>query len=399
VRTAKLDLEPALLTEFERAVHDIEPVAGLTHQFYRYPARFSPAFARAAIKVFTSPGDLVLDPFAGGGTTLVEARIHGRPSIGADVSELARFVTRVKTTPLNQADTNQLRGWVVGVVNSLNVWNYPGALWLEDERANNLDGRETWRIKRLVALALGQVPKLKTRSQVDFARCVVLKTAQWALDGRKSVPPVADFRKRMLSNFDSMLAGIEEFSLAADEAKLTYGGSTRLDSICLATAAADLHAQAVWSTLPRPKLILTSPPYPGIHVLYHRWQVLGRRETPAPFWITDTLDGHGPSHYTFGHRTNEDRYFADALKSFKSLALICSGDTLMVQLVGFSTPDRQLPLYLDTLATAGFEEIRSLPVSRLWRQIPNRKWHADIKGATASSHEVVLVHRRRQPLR
>ena len=29
-------------------------------------------------------------------------------------------------------------------------------------------------------------------------------------------------------------------------------------------------------------LVVTSPPYPGIHMLYHRWQVDGRKETDAP---------------------------------------------------------------------------------------------------------------------
>jgi hypothetical protein len=32
-------------------------VSGLTHDFYRYPARFSPLFARAAIEAFSKPGD------------------------------------------------------------------------------------------------------------------------------------------------------------------------------------------------------------------------------------------------------------------------------------------------------------------------------------------------------
>jgi hypothetical protein len=40
-----------------------------------------------------------------------------------------------------------------------------------------------------------------------------------------------------------------------------------------------------------PKLVLTSPPYPGVHVLYHRWQVDGRKETPLPFMIAGKLDG------------------------------------------------------------------------------------------------------------
>jgi len=53
------------------AVSNREKVTGAPHDFYRYPARFSPVFAREAIKTFTQPGDFVLDPFCGGGTTLV----------------------------------------------------------------------------------------------------------------------------------------------------------------------------------------------------------------------------------------------------------------------------------------------------------------------------------------
>ena len=71
------------------------------HEFYRYPARFSPQLARAAIKAFTGPRDLVLDPFAGGGTTVVEAQQLGRYAIASDINPIATFVTRAKTTPLH----------------------------------------------------------------------------------------------------------------------------------------------------------------------------------------------------------------------------------------------------------------------------------------------------------
>ena len=47
-------------------------VSGLTHCFYKYPARSSPKFVRAAIEVFTRVGDTVFDPFMGGGTSLVD---------------------------------------------------------------------------------------------------------------------------------------------------------------------------------------------------------------------------------------------------------------------------------------------------------------------------------------
>src|SRR5205809_6287259 len=83
---------------------DLEPVAGLTHGFYKYPARFSPAFARASIAAFTEPGDVVLDPHVGGGTTLVEAIAAGRHAIGVDISELAEFVATVKTTVFTEVE-------------------------------------------------------------------------------------------------------------------------------------------------------------------------------------------------------------------------------------------------------------------------------------------------------
>src|SRR5437660_10832704 len=91
--------------------HSREPVSGLTHNFYRYPARFSPQFARAAIEAFTDPGDTVLDPFMGGGTSAVETLAAGRRFVGCDLNSLSLFVTRAKTTPLSKADAAEIAEW------------------------------------------------------------------------------------------------------------------------------------------------------------------------------------------------------------------------------------------------------------------------------------------------
>src|SRR6266446_2883833 len=102
-------------TRLIAAARECEPVRGLTHGFYKYPARFSPAFARAAIETFTKPGDLVLDPHVGGGTTLVEARAAGREAIGVDISALAEFVARVKCTVFSEAELKTLEAWAARV--------------------------------------------------------------------------------------------------------------------------------------------------------------------------------------------------------------------------------------------------------------------------------------------
>ncbi len=55
--------------------------------FRGHPAAFPPALPNWFIRLFTDPGDVVLDPFAGSGSTLVAARELGRRSIGIDTSQ------------------------------------------------------------------------------------------------------------------------------------------------------------------------------------------------------------------------------------------------------------------------------------------------------------------------
>jgi SAM-dependent methyltransferase len=49
-----------------------------------HPAKMLPAIARQAIAAYTQPGDLVLDPMCGIGTTLVEAAHLGRHALGVE---------------------------------------------------------------------------------------------------------------------------------------------------------------------------------------------------------------------------------------------------------------------------------------------------------------------------
>src|SRR5207244_3212553 len=149
-----------------------------------------------------------------------------------------------------------------------------------------------------------------------------------------------------------------------------------------------------------PRLVLTSPPYAGVHVLYHRWQILGRRETAAPFWIANTLDGNGPAHYTFGDRKRRDLspYFVGIQGAFRSVVTLADRNTTVVQMVAFSHRDQQLPGYLAALNRAGLRELflpdlANAPDGRVWRVTPNRKWYARTRGAVPPSDEVVLFHR------
>ena len=84
------------------AANDQSRVRGYTHRFYTYPAGFSPVFVEAAIKTFTKENDLILDPFMGGGTSIIEAIRSNRKVVGIDLNPISTFVSKVKITKLSK---------------------------------------------------------------------------------------------------------------------------------------------------------------------------------------------------------------------------------------------------------------------------------------------------------
>ncbi len=74
----------------------------ITHGYHRYPAKFIPQIVSRLISDLTSEGDLVLDPFGGCGTTLVEAKTLGRRSVGFDINPVAKLITETKITQVRR---------------------------------------------------------------------------------------------------------------------------------------------------------------------------------------------------------------------------------------------------------------------------------------------------------
>lgn len=394
-----LELSEAAQLAIVEGARDDRPVAGLTHNFYRYPARFSPHFVRAVITSLTRPGDMVFDPYMGGGTSLVEALVLGRHATGVDISQLAEFVAGVKTTVYTDDELALLSGWKVEASASINM--HGSALHFSDYDEmgyfKHLNAGNRWRLRKAISQALGGAIKLASPRLEAFARCAILRTSQWALDGRRQTPTVVEFREMLQVLTAEMIDGAKEFSQAV--ALHQEQPVARL----LVQSAAELHR--FWSSAtPPPRLVVTSPPYPGIHMLYHRWQVDGGRETAAPFWIANKLDGAGSSYYTMGDRKSplQNSYFSNLRKSTTSVAGICGEETVVVQMVAFSDVKRQLPRYLETMEESGLEET-FLPIltseadGRLWRRVPRRRWYSHQRGVTPGSIEVVLFHRLATP--
>jgi site-specific DNA-methyltransferase (adenine-specific) len=74
--------------------NDVPPIASKSKERIGYPTQKPLALLDRIIKASSNEGDVVLDAFCGGGTTLVAAQRLGRKFIGIDQSEQAIAISR-----------------------------------------------------------------------------------------------------------------------------------------------------------------------------------------------------------------------------------------------------------------------------------------------------------------
>lgn len=249
-------------------------------------------------------------------------------------------------------------------------------------------------VETFVAGMLTMSEHLPFPRQRAFARCALLRLSQRSLDCKDfPAPRRAKLARQFPLLVDAMLRGLAEFTGHCQQAGVPKHRITNHRTL-LHQSAATIDESVLDDLGDRPRLVFTSPPYAGVHVLYHRWQSFGRKETPAPYWIANVSDGYGASFYTCGSRTPTGlrNYFDSMIAAFRAVRRIIAKNGVLVQLVGFADVPTQLPTYLAAMKTAGFAETVTSD-GRLTRQVANRKWYAKHKGATPASSEVLLFHR------
>ncbi|NLE99365.1 MAG: hypothetical protein GX601_00150 [Anaerolineales bacterium] len=109
-----------------------------SHNFHSFPAKFPPQLPRKFIQALTTPGDVVLDPMMGSGTTLLEALLLGRRGIGFDVDPLALLLAQTKVTPLDARQVAQASHRIIERAKRATVQDPSG---LEREMATRWDLR------------------------------------------------------------------------------------------------------------------------------------------------------------------------------------------------------------------------------------------------------------------
>lgn len=364
-------------------------VDGLTHNFYSYPARFSPELVKEIIKNFSNSGDWIFDPFMGGGTSIVEALAMGRHAIGVDINSLAWFVAVSKTTPITSSDITQLREWVSNLSN-IQKENFPSL------EIDELKRHFPKRFLHALDTFLESTNYLKSQNAKRLARLTMLKVYQNSLSSRDGYPSGKELKQKLDAELNKIISGLERFLSACQDSGFTKQEIVSSRKLLNRSSIGVEIDPKIQDLLKKPRLVFTSPPYPGVHVLYNKWQIASRKETTLPYYISGTNDSQSEAYYTLGGRSKAgvEKYFDLVTQSFLSVSRVIHPKAIVAQLVGFSDTSLQLPLYLKAMEEAGYKEIFPLSQKekRLWRDVPNRKWYTNGRNEWDASKEVLLFH-------
>jgi hypothetical protein len=233
------------------------------HGLHPYLGKFIPQLVEILLTRYLRPGDHVLDPFAGSGTTLVQGLESGLQATGADVAAFNCLLVDVKTRRYNlfalERDVRDTLRRFEGRTASADDATAYVRRWFAPAAAADLltfrqlvDGGEHADVLRVVLARAARSARLTTHFDLDFPRLPV-RDEYWCHKHRRRCRPVGRADHFLRRYALDTVARIKAFARARSRR----------------AAATVVHADARTVEWPRRfDGVLTSPPYPGL-IDYH----------------------------------------------------------------------------------------------------------------------------------
>ena len=227
--------------------------SGLTHGLHRFPAKYVARVPAWVFDQFSTRKDVVLDPFCGSGTSLVEALSRTHRAIGVDLDPLACMITRAKTAPVSA----QRIGYLGSALRT--NWKGPAKQLVQPMpdlvRFTHWFTETTWASLQSLRNAILKLDC--TEEERVFLVCVFSSIIRWVSNAddqtqktyvsgtlKKTPPAVEPIFWRA---FDRALAGLQGLELA----RL---GTAQVEVLQADAASLPLKPESI-------DLIVTSPPY------------------------------------------------------------------------------------------------------------------------------------------
>jgi DNA modification methylase len=248
----ELSWSEAELPERERTKH--------VHRLHPYLGKFIPQLVERLLSRYVAPGGHVLDPFAGSGTTLVQALESGYDATGIDVAAFNALLMRVKTTRYDAFRLQkELREALARLGRSERRAHGYVADWFAPTAASELvhfrdlvHEYEHADVLRVVLARAARSARLTRHFDLDFPRFPQLEP-YWCHKHRRTCRPVAEankFLRRYLLDTLERLRAFDRVRPPGRVANVVHGD------------ARDVRLAGRYDA------VLTSPPYPGL-IDYH----------------------------------------------------------------------------------------------------------------------------------
>jgi len=363
---------------------NVRSVEQFTHGYHRYPAKFLPNLVKKLIEKYTKPNDTIADVFAGCGTTLVEAKVHGRKSIGVDINPVAELITKVKTNPIEPDILQKQFDKLVISFDSFDLNDY-----LNISKHERLDYWFVPENKSKIAFMYDNILKVKDSRIKDFflvSLSHILKNcSRWL---QSSTKPQVDPNKPTMDPFDAftfhakkMIAkNIEFFTHLKENDFLNTKCEIRLEDARKTT----ITAKSIAAVITSPPYV-TSYEYADIHQLTAYWYdyITDLSDFRRKFIGTfHSLNQNIKCHSTLAQKVidnilkKDDRtakevanYFNDMQNVVKEMYRILRHNGYSCVVIGNTTfrdvKIKSTEVFIDLLQNAGFEMVdiikRSIP--------------------------------------
>src|SRR6186713_1018452 len=251
-----LSWSEADLPERERTKH--------VHRLHPYLGKFVPQLVEVLLDRYVEPGGRVLDPFAGSGTTLVQALESGHDATGVDVAPFNALLMRVKTARYDlaaltgdlEAMSARVAAYEPSGVRPANAfvrrWYAPVA---GEELTHALavaDELEHADVARIVVARAARSARLTTHFDLDVPRTPQVGE-YWCHKHKRMCRPVGTARQFLLRYLPDTLTRIREFAAVRAPGRLAE---------VVTGDARELTLRGPFDG------VVTSPPYPGL-IDYH----------------------------------------------------------------------------------------------------------------------------------
>jgi hypothetical protein len=246
------------LPERERTKH--------VHRLHPYLGKFVPQLVETLLERHVPAGGRVLDPFAGSGTTLVQALESGYDATGVDIAGFNALLMRVKTRPYNLGALRRDLLWAHAEIERFTPrGRYPREAsayvraWYAPVAAEELlcfrslvEQVGSADVLRVVLARAARSARRTTHFDLDFPKAPQ-QGEYWCHKHKRTCRPVESARRFLLRYTLDTLDRIETFAAARSEgrfARVLHGDAREID------LAAPYDG------------VITSPPYPGL-IDYH----------------------------------------------------------------------------------------------------------------------------------